>query len=191
MEHHNQRIEGMQCEDGVIEDAEYSECALRKCVFSNTALHNVKFINCVFEDCSLRNVTFRASSMLSAVFQDCSLMGLDWSTVRRHGARLSLMTKMRSCSVKYNTFIDMNMAKMDFHGSVLHDCYFQECVLKQADFRDCDLRNTIFLNCDLGKADFREARNYGINVMTNKVAKAKFSQPDVVGLLSGFDIIIE
>ena len=98
---------------------------------------------------------------------------------------------MRSCAVKYNTFMTMKMAKMDFSDSALHDCYFQECDLKQADFRNCDLENTQFQTCTLSKADFRGARNYRINVMNNTMTTAKFSLPDAIGLLAGFDIAIE
>ncbi len=191
MEEQSRRMENMQYEETVLEDAQYFECVFVKCAFSRVAMRNVTFSNCVFEDCALRNVTFRECSMLNSVFQRCALMGLDWSVLRRHGTRLSLLRGMRSCSIKYNTFMDMKMAKMDFSDSILHDCYFQECDLKQTDFRRCDLQNTVFQACSLSKADFRDARNYRINVMNNAITRAKFSHPDVVGLLSGFDIVIE
>lgn len=191
MDRNNERIEALRHEGGSLADEEYSECAFHRCDFSGLAMRNVKFINCVFEDCALRNITFQECSLLNGTFRRCSLVGLDWSTVRRHGARLPLLVEVRECSVKYNTFIDLGLAKAVFAGSALHECYFQDCALKQADFRNCDLLKTTFLNCDLSKADFRDARNYGINVLSNRVAKAKFSQPDVVGLLGGFDIIIE
>lgn len=191
MECVNARIENLHVEDGGVEEAEYVECVFVKCVFANAVLRNVKFANCRFEDCVLRNASFKACSLLNGVFHNCALIGLDWSPVRRHGARLALLGKMTSCTVKYNTFVDVGLSKADFAGSILHDCYFQDCALGQASFRECDLRNTVFHHCDLSRADFRDARNYGINVMNNKISKARFSLPDAIGLLAGFDVVIE
>ena len=191
MEEQDKLIEALQLVDGVLEDTEYRECTFRGCSFATVVMRNVKFVNCIFADCVLKSVTFRACSMLNSTFRNCALVGLDWSSVRRHGARLPLLTAMRSCTIKYNTFIDVSLARMDFAESTLHDCYFQDCSLKQALFRGGDLQNTVFQNCDLSKADFREARNYSINVQNNKVAKARFSLPEAVGLLAGFDIVIE
>lgn len=184
-------VEEVHCEGGMLEDSEYNEREFRRCVFSNATLRNVRFSNCAFEDCVLRNVSFRECSMLNGEFRRCALLGLDWSVVRRHGARLPLLAGMTACTVKYNTFIDIGMARMDFTSSTLHDCYFQDCDLRRALFRGCDLRKTVFQNCNLSRADFRDARDYGINVMNNTVTKALFSQPDVIGLLSGFDIVVE
>lgn len=184
-------IEAFQCEDGIIENTEYSECEFSKCVFANVTLRNAVFSNCVFTDSILRNVTFCESSMLNGTFECCALMGLDWSVLRRHDARLPLLTAIRSCALKYNTFMGMKMDKMDFSDSTLYDCFFQECGLKQTDFRRCDLENTVFQNCNVAKADFRDARKYRINVMNNIITKAKFSLPDAIGLLDGFDIVIE
>jgi hypothetical protein len=43
----------------------------------------------------------------------------------------------------------------------------------------------------LEKANFTTARNYSINPQINIIKKAKFSFPDVVGLLDVFNITIE
>jgi fluoroquinolone resistance protein len=43
----------------------------------------------------------------------------------------------------------------------------------------------------LEKADLRTAYNYSIDPSINKIKKAKFSLPGVVGLLSKYDIEIE
>ncbi|MEI8366028.1 MAG: hypothetical protein WCF65_06385 [Parachlamydiaceae bacterium] len=40
------------------------------------------------------------------------------------------------------------------------------------------------------KTDFSQATRYSIDPKTNKIKKAKFSFPEVVGLLNGFDITI-
>lgn len=191
IERHEQRIEALRLSGEPLEDTEYAECAFSACEFSDVVMHNIKFVNCTFDDCVLRTVSFRECSMLRVELRNCALVGLDWSAVRRHGARLAPLAAMRACTVKYNTFIDMGITKMDFTGSALLDCYFQDCDLRQATLRECDLQNTVFQHCDLSRADFRDARNYAVNVMNNKVAKARFSLPDAIGLLSGFDVVVE
>ena len=47
--------------------------------------------------------------------------------------------------------------------------------------------NTPFIE----KADFRNSHNYTIDPETNSIKKAKFSLPDVIGLLSKYNIDIE
>ncbi|MBS0627616.1 MAG: pentapeptide repeat-containing protein, partial [Verrucomicrobia bacterium] len=61
-------------------------------------------------------------------------------------------------------------------------------ILIEVDFKDTDLLGTIFHNSDLSKADFSGSENYEIDVRLNKVKKARFSLPEALGLLRGFDI---
>lgn len=191
MEVSNQVVEELRLEDGTLSDMTYSECTLRKWSLAKVVMRNVAFVNCTFDACSFRNVAFRGCSMLNGVFRDCTLLGLDWSEMRRHGARLSMIAAMRRCGIRYNTFINVKMARIDFEESILHDCFFQECALKLAVFKGTDFRDTIFQNCDLSGADFRDAHGYAIDIRNNVVTKARFSQPDVIGLLCGMDIFIE
>ena len=44
---------------------------------------------------------------------------------------------------------------------------------------------------ELEKADFRTAFNYSIDPENNRMKKAKFSPPEVVGLLNKYDIEID
>ena len=62
------------------------------------------------------------------------------------------------------------------------------CDLSQAIFENCDLAGTLFENTILEKTDFRTAYNYSIDPELNKIKKAKFSLPGVLGLLSKYDI---
>jgi uncharacterized protein YjbI with pentapeptide repeats len=74
------------------------------------------------------------------------------------------------------------------------------CSLKQVDFAETDLSAAVFKNCDLTdavfmqtileKADFRTAKNYAFDPEQNKIKKAKFSLPDVAGLLNKYNIEI-
>jgi uncharacterized protein YjbI with pentapeptide repeats len=83
------------------------------------------------------------------------------------------------------------MKKATFDGSKLRENHFTNTCLISADFRSVDLAGTVFHNCDLSKADFSGASQYDIDPQTNKIKKAKFSLPEAVRLLRGFDITIE
>lgn len=82
------------------------------------------------------------------------------------------------------------MKHVAFNGSKLTDSYFTNTSLTHADFSDVDLSGTIFHKCDLSQADFSTAIQYAIDPLTNTLKKAKFSLPEAVGLLHGFDIMI-
>jgi uncharacterized protein YjbI with pentapeptide repeats len=70
------------------------------------------------------------------------------------------------------------------------ECYFTNTYLHGAKFDESNLLGTIFHNCDLSRADFSSATCYDIDPLTNKIKKAKFSLPEALGLLRGFDITI-
>ncbi|MGL4875523.1 MAG: pentapeptide repeat-containing protein [Clostridium sp.] len=65
------------------------------------------------------------------------------------------------------------------------------CDLREAKFKDSSLSESIFENTNLSKADFSEAMDYVISPERNKIKKAKFSMPEVLGLLKDFDITIK
>ncbi len=48
-----------------------------------------------------------------------------------------------------------------------------------------------FMNCIFSNADFRTSYNYSINPETNRIKKAKFSIQGIVGLLDGYDIVVD
>jgi uncharacterized protein YjbI with pentapeptide repeats len=78
---------------------------------------------------------------------------------------------------------------------------FKNCQLLDTDFSECDLTGSIFDNCDLAgsvfnstkleKADLRTSFNYAIDPEKNYIKKAKFSLPEVLGLLRNYDIVVE
>ena len=69
------------------------------------------------------------------------------------------------------------------------------------DFTEADLTSSLFDNCELAgarfertileKADLRTSRNYSIDPELNKIKKARFSYPGVLGLLSKYEIDID
>jgi len=78
---------------------------------------------------------------------------------------------------------------------------FNSCMLQHVDFTETDLTNSIFNNCDfknaifersiVEKSDFRSSFNYVIDPEMNKIKKAKFSMPEVLGLLRKYNIEVK
>jgi uncharacterized protein YjbI with pentapeptide repeats len=80
---------------------------------------------------------------------------------------------------------------MRFVNCTLHEVDFTEADLTASLFENCDLQRTLFANTNLEKADFRTAFNYSIDPELNRIKKARFSMPGVLGLLSKYNIDIE
>lgn len=190
MEHDSRRFEGVQY-DSDIRLHEFSECAFERCQFMEMALRDVVFSNCIFDACTFRNVDMSGLRMQNSAFQACACIAIDWSEVRRTGKLFPLFKEIRGCTLKFNTFFKMKIPKIPIADSSLLDCAFMECDLSGGVFRNVDFRDSTFQDCDLSKADFREARNYRINTTSNRVSKARFSLPEVVGLLDNLDVIIQ
>lgn len=67
---------------------------------------------------------------------------------------------------------------------------FTEADLSISTFDHCDLSNAKFEKTNLEKADFTTAYNYTIDPEINRIKKARFAIPEVIGLLSKYDIVI-
>ncbi|MCC8181341.1 MAG: pentapeptide repeat-containing protein [Planctomycetes bacterium] len=177
--------------DADLTSRQYSSCLFNNCQFVDMALQDVVFSNCEFTDCTFRNVNVSGLSMQNSIFHACACIGIDWSEVRRAGKLFPLFKEFRGCTLKFNNFFKMKLPKTVIIDSSLLDCGFMECDLSSSVFRNVDFQDTTFQDCDLSKADFREARNYRINTFANRVGKAKFSLPEVIGLLDNLGVIIE
>ncbi len=183
-------FEGLRFAEDLVR-REYSECRFEGCRFDGMALRDVVFSNCEFRECTFRNVDVAGLRMQNAVLLSTACVGIDWSEVRALGRLFPLFREIRGCTLKLNNFFKMKLPKFPIAESQVLDCAFMECVLSESVFRQVDFLNTSFQDCDLSKADFREARNYRINTSSNKLAKARFTLPEVVGLLDNLNIIIE
>ncbi len=85
----------------------------------------------------------------------------------------------------------MKMKNANFLTCDIVDCFFQNTYLPGASFEASQFRNTLFHNTNLEKASFCKASGYNIDPTLNNIKKAKFSVPDVLNLLNGFEIEIE
>jgi uncharacterized protein YjbI with pentapeptide repeats len=183
-------IDGLVFEDDV-RGRRYSECTFVRCRFQGMALVDVVLSNCVFVDCAFRNVDVAGLRMQNTAFRSVVCVGIDWSEVRALGKLFPLFKEISGCVLQFNTFFKMKLSKLLFSDSKILDCSFMEANLAGSVFRGVDFLNSTFQDCDLTACDFREARNYRINTAANSMAGARFSLPEVVGLLDNLGVIIE
>jgi uncharacterized protein YjbI with pentapeptide repeats len=83
------------------------------------------------------------------------------------------------------------MKKTQFIECSLKEVDFSEVELAESIFNKCDLMGAIFENTNLVKADLRTALHYSINPEQNKLKKARFSYPGIIGLLEKYDIQVD
>ena len=115
--------------------------------------------------------------MLGLHFEDCNPFLLSLYVV--------------NCSIKLSSFCKMNLKKMQWASSALHELDFSETDLASAVFKGCDLQRSIFSGTNLEKADLSTSYNYSIDPERNRLKKAKFSLAGLVGLLDKYDIQID
>ena len=167
--------------------SEYAYCEFKNCNFSGSNLSNSVFMDCSFKGCNFSLAVLENTGIKNIKFTGCKLIGIDFSRC----SNFLFFATFENCQMDYCSFYQKKMKK----------AFFADCSLKEADFAEVDLTMAIFKNCDLmdasfvqtllEKADFRTARNYSFDPELNKIKKAKFSYPQVGGLLTKYNIDIE
>lgn len=164
----------------------YNSCSFSNCDFTESILRNAQFCSCIFEDCNFSLVKLEGCRLQDVQFIGCKIVGADFYKCEK----TFFSPTFKKCMLHYCNFSDLNMKKISFNGSKLKECHFTNTNLHSVNFSETDLSGTLFHNCDLTLADFSTAENYDIDPQTNKIRKAKFSLPEAIGLLRGFDISI-
>ncbi|MFA5986100.1 MAG: pentapeptide repeat-containing protein [Parcubacteria group bacterium] len=168
------------------ESFEISNCVFNGCNFTETDFTGTKFIECVFDGCNFSNSKIVNCSFCDVVFTECKISGVVFGEINK----FLLSWKFHDCAVKLCSFSMLDIKNSAFVGCEIHETDFVDSDLTGSDFANSDLKGSKFHNANLSKANFVGAVNYYIDPTANKIAKAKFSSPEVMSLLAGFDIII-
>ena len=94
------------------------------------------------------------------------------------------------CELRLSSFYKLKIPRTIFKNCGLQEVDFVEADLSNSAFESCDLTGAIFESTNLEKADLRSSVHYSINPEINKIKKAKFSLPAVIGLLDKYQIEI-
>lgn len=164
----------------------FLDCSFENCNFTKSVWQNAKFIGCSFSNCNISLIKLDGCRLQDVKFVDCKIVGADFFKCDPAFFSIACLKSF----LQYSNFSDLNMKRISFEKCKLKECHFSNALLMEGSFKETELPGTIFHHCDLSKADFSSASQYNINPETNKIKKAKFSLPEAIGLLRGFDIII-
>ena len=153
--------------------------------YSGNDLAGAELEDVLFETCSFIATNLTDARFSSVAFEGCKLVGVDFRKCRVFP---SVDVSFVDCVLDGCNFSDMTLKRQKFVSCDLRRCVFLHADLTDADFSHSDLDESIFHECDLRRSDFSRARNYLVDPNGNKIAKAKFSLPEAVSLLRGFDI---
>lgn len=166
---------------------DYENCEFINCKFSSSMLSGVNFIDCKFEGCDFSMTSFASVTLNGVLFSNCKMSGVNFAEANS----IMFIAEFSGCQLNYASFAEMNLKNVKTEKCALHEVDFSNATLKGFVFNDCDLLGAIFDGSDLSKSDFRRAINFDIDPARNKIAKAKFSNHGLEGLLRKYDLIIE
>ncbi len=171
---------------------DFTGCVFDRCVFTECAFSHCSFADCRFTGCDLSLARVPGSRFTDTRFHTSKLLGVDWTKAGDAViSKLFLSVHFDDCLLNYATFFGLTLRRGRFVGCIAYEVDFRDADLTEAVCTRTDFTGSKFHHTNLTKADFRHATGYAINPATNTVTKARFSLPEAVSLLSGFDIVIE
>ncbi|GAB4273416.1 MAG: pentapeptide repeat-containing protein [Opitutales bacterium] len=165
----------------------FEACTFQHCQLAEAEFLNCAFVDCRFEHCDLSNAKVDGCRFNQVAFVDCKLIGISWFDIDK----TLFAPSFERCQLDYSSFHGLPLKKVHILDCHAHEVSFHEADLSQADLSGTDFKRSTFLATDLRKADLRGAKDYSIDPQANKVQGARFSFPDVVGLLGAFGIKVE
>ena len=168
-------------------DGEFLRCHFEGMDLSRFHFDGSEFSYCRFTQCDLSMAVLYNVAMQETRFAGCKMAGIDFGKCSRFAFDLHAEDSL----LDYAVFSGNNLSRSSLKGCRLREAAFTECNLSGVCFEDCDLERALFERCDLQGADLRTARNYEIRPELNRLRKARFSYPGVIGLLSHLDIRVE
>lgn len=165
---------------------DYENCDFLNCNFYNTDLGKIKFTGCRFTGCNLSAANISGTALRDIVFKDCKLLGLQFDTCNE----MLFEVKFEHCIINLSNFYKRKLKGSRFSSCTLIEVDFSEADLGNSVFDNCDLSGAVFENTILEKTDLTTAYNYSIDPEKNRIKKAKFSIPAVIGLLNKYDVEI-
>ncbi|MDR2890396.1 MAG: pentapeptide repeat-containing protein [Alistipes sp.] len=166
---------------------EFEGCAFVGCDFSYADLGGCIFSDCLFDDCRLALTVVADAVLRRVTFKKSDLRGIDFGSVSEFGLEIACEhSRLDNCS-----FVRRKMRSTPFRGGELRECYFAECDLSGAVFDECVMEGTLFERCDLSGADLRTAVGYAVDPVGNRLAKARFSEYNLAGLVASLGVVVE
>lgn len=186
MEHVGEIISQQRIESAAVVGHVFEDCVFDRVSFAGASLDRARFLSCQFKTCDFSNVSVARARLRDCAFVECKLVGVQWVNVEE-----LVCPKFIECNLSYGNFVGLRERKSSFARCTLRDVDFSDADLSECDFAGADLGGARFHNTTLLKANFRDAANYVIDPLRNKLKGAKFSWPEARGLLVGLGVVVE
>ncbi len=187
-EYEKQTLIGLDASSQEIVSSTFSNCIFKNCNLFQTNLSGSTFADCKFGNCNVSMVGFKGVHFNNVEFTNCKLMGDNFEFCKFN---FNFSARFINCVLELTNFSAVKIYGCSFKGSTFKKASFIGSKMVKCDFSSCDFEEAIFDNTDLSESNFKHAINYSIDPNKNKLKKAIFSMPDVVGLLGNLDIRIE
>lgn len=186
------RYAGVSAPGETFTGIEFEECIFDRANFAGCTFARCKFMACRFTACDLSNIRVLNSTFNDVTLERSKVVGVDWTKAGSSAlTRLLLSLRFTDCVLDYCNFFGLHLREMQLVRCRIHHGDFSEADLAHAVCGGSDFLDSIFLHTNLEHADFVGATNYAIDPTANRVKQARFSLPEAVALLRGFDIVIE
>lgn len=166
---------------------DYDNCTFRGCNFSQSDLSGINFTDCLFEECNLGNARLLNSTLNDVRFRECKMPGLGFETTSPY----LFTVEFTGCQLDYSSFFQRKLKKTLFDNCSLKQVDFTDTDLTEAVFRQCNFDKAKFENTLLEKADLRTSFGYSIDPELNRISRARFAWPALLGLLEKYRIEAE
>lgn len=167
---------------------EFEQCVFNDCDFSETEFTRCKFTNCTFNRCNLSLLKVPHSRFYDVNFSDCKLVGVDWTRAAWSSFNLSAELTFTRCILNDASFFGLSLNELRLDECKLHDVDLREADFSNSSMTYCDFSNSLFMRTNLHNVDLTDSTNFNIDVMQNRVAKAKFSRYEALALLDSLGI---
>ncbi len=185
--HFEKRFEKLDTGKQELPEGEYEHCIFEHCYFNGADLSGFRFIETEFIECDLSNTKLEKTAFQEVIFANCKMLGLHFEACHD----FAFGVRFEKCVLNHASFFQMKLNRTSFIESQLRGVDFTEADLKGIALTGCDLLDATFENTNLEKTDLRNAFNYSIDPELNRIRGAKFTIPEVTGLLTKYQIQID
>lgn len=165
----------------------YDSCRFTGCDFTSHDLSRSKFVGCEFHECNFSNVKLYDVVFNDVKFSQSKMIGMRFESCNQ----LILSLYFDDCKLNHSSFYGVDLKKTVFNTCDLSSVDFTKANIMNGRFADCDLSKAVFYYTNLSGCDFSTSYNYAVDPEENKVTKAVFDIPGVLGLLAKYDVIIK
>jgi fluoroquinolone resistance protein len=191
-QYRKRRFTGVTLSGVRLSSIEFEDCTFERCVLTSCTLYRCRFTNCRFIACDLSLVQVPNSLFSVVAFERSKAVGVDWTKAGgTPTAWLMMSFGFTECVLDYSSFFGLSLRTIKLVRCHAQAADFAEADLSGADCSGTDFTESKFLHTNIEKADFTGATGYAIDPTANRVKQARFSLPEAISLLRGFDVVIE